>query len=146
MNRVCVPLYPCISACATRRDGGGRRGGASGCRRLCSVAIQTYTTAPAPQARRPTPIEPKNSNLAFCTPQDALGAGASSSSNNSSGGAPVEAPISERVRQRAAARRREQLTYQASAIAASLGVGALAVGATYYRFSMHMSDGAPFPW
>jgi hypothetical protein len=38
------------------------------------------------------------------------------------------------------------MTYQASAIAATLGVGALAVFATYYRFAMHMQDGTPFPW
>jgi len=54
--------------------------------------------------------------------------------------------VSERVKQRAAARRREQLTYQASAVAASLGVGALAVVATWYRFAMHTQDGADYPW
>lgn len=52
----------------------------------------------------------------------------------------------ERIKQRAAARKREQLTYQASAIAASLGVGAIGIGATYYRFCIHMKDGAAFPW
>lgn len=35
---------------------------------------------------------------------------------------------------------------QASAIAATLGIGALGVGSTYYRFWMHMQDGTPFPW
>jgi hypothetical protein len=59
------------------------------------------------------------------------------------GAAPL---VSERVKARAAARRREQLTYQASAIAASLGVGALAVGSTYYRFALHSSDGSDLPW
>ncbi|GBF99089.1 beta-carotene hydroxylase [Raphidocelis subcapitata] len=57
------------------------------------------------------------------------------------GGGPL---ISESVRARAAARRREQLTYRAAAVAASLGIGALAVGATYYRFASH-ADGE-FPW
>ncbi|WIA14151.1 hypothetical protein OEZ85_002693 [Tetradesmus obliquus] len=49
-------------------------------------------------------------------------------------------------------RRRQQLTYQASAIAATTGVGALAILATYYKFVYHMggsSDAAAaaaFPW
>lgn len=47
--------------------------------------------------------------------------------------------------------RRQQLTYQASAIAATTGVGALAILATYYKFVYHMggsSDAAAaaFPW
>jgi beta-carotene 3-hydroxylase len=37
--------------------------------------------------------------------------------------------------------------YQVSAIAATCGITALAVGATYYRYIMHMdSPDAPFPW
>ncbi|KAF6265617.1 beta-carotene hydroxylase [Scenedesmus sp. NREL 46B-D3] len=45
-------------------------------------------------------------------------------------------------------RRRQQLTYQASAIAATTGVGALAILATYYKFVYHMggSPDAAFPW
>eukprot|EP00882_Tetradesmus_deserticola_P025427 GHRQ01027930.1.p1 GENE.GHRQ01027930.1~~GHRQ01027930.1.p1 ORF type:complete len:286 (+),score=75.42 GHRQ01027930.1:607-1464(+) len=45
-------------------------------------------------------------------------------------------------------RRRQQLTYQASAIAATSGVGALAILATYYKFVYHMgsSTDAAFPW
>eukprot|EP00877_Chromochloris_zofingiensis_P007735 jgi/Chrzof1/3214/Cz12g16080.t1_CHYB[v5.2] len=43
-------------------------------------------------------------------------------------------------------RNRQQLTYQGSAIAASLGVGALAVAATHYKFSYHMPSESPFPW
>ncbi len=40
---------------------------------------------------------------------------------------------------------REQMTYKVSAIAASVGVTALAIAAVYYRFSWHMRDGAEFP-
>eukprot|EP00878_Enallax_costatus_P019088 GHUV01020127.1.p2 GENE.GHUV01020127.1~~GHUV01020127.1.p2 ORF type:complete len:233 (+),score=38.69 GHUV01020127.1:227-925(+) len=43
-------------------------------------------------------------------------------------------------------RRRQQLTYQASAIAATAGVGALAVFATYYKFVYHMAADQAFPW
>lgn len=44
-------------------------------------------------------------------------------------------------------RRRQQLTYQVSAIAATTGVSALAILATYYKFSMHMAGpDTPFPW
>lgn len=43
--------------------------------------------------------------------------------------------------------RRQQLTYQVSAIAATTGVSALAILATYYKFSMHMAGpDTPFPW
>ena len=55
----------------------------------------------------------------------------------------------EAVRARAAARRREQVTYRAAAVAASLGVSALAAGATYLRFSWLRAAagaGAPLPW
>lgn len=48
--------------------------------------------------------------------------------------------------QRAEARKREQATYQVAAIAASLGVTALAGGATYYRIMWHMHNGDAFPW
>jgi hypothetical protein len=44
---------------------------------------------------------------------------------------------------------RQQLTYQGSAIAATTGVGALAILATYYKFVYHMAgsaDSATFPW
>lgn len=42
---------------------------------------------------------------------------------------------------------RQQLTYQMSAIAATTGVSALAVLATYYKFSHHMTGpDAAFPW
>ena len=37
------------------------------------------------------------------------------------------------------------MTYKVSAIAASVGVTALAIAAVYYRFSWHMRDGAEFP-
>lgn len=44
------------------------------------------------------------------------------------------------------ARQREQLTYQASAVAASVGVLFLAVLATYARFFWHMDQSHPFPY
>jgi len=40
---------------------------------------------------------------------------------------------------------REQMTYKVSAIAASIGVTALAIAAVHYRFSWHVRDGADFP-
>ena len=40
---------------------------------------------------------------------------------------------------------REQMTYKVSAIAASIGVTALAIAAVHYRFSWHIRDGADFP-
>eukprot|EP00879_Flechtneria_rotunda_P021381 GHRR01022536.1.p1 GENE.GHRR01022536.1~~GHRR01022536.1.p1 ORF type:complete len:203 (+),score=42.28 GHRR01022536.1:302-910(+) len=44
-------------------------------------------------------------------------------------------------------RRRQQLTYKVSAIAAASGVSALAVLATYYKFSHHLTGlEAAFPW
>lgn len=47
--------------------------------------------------------------------------------------------------ERRLARRNEQFTYQATAIAATLGIGAVAVAATWYRFYHHMDDGSDFP-
>ena len=41
---------------------------------------------------------------------------------------------------------REQMTYQFSALAATLGVGALAVVATYLRFEWHMEEDGDIPW
>lgn len=41
---------------------------------------------------------------------------------------------------------REQLTYQVAAIAASAGVIALAVAATYFRFDWHMEESQDIPW
>lgn len=42
---------------------------------------------------------------------------------------------------------RQQLTYQASAIAATAGVSALAIFATYYKFAHHMTTAdQAFPW
>ena len=41
---------------------------------------------------------------------------------------------------------REQTVYKMSAIAATLGIGSLAVAAIYYRFAMHMAaSGGEFP-
>ena len=37
------------------------------------------------------------------------------------------------------------MTYKVSAIAASVGVTALAIAAVHYRFSWHIRDGAEFP-
>jgi hypothetical protein len=45
-----------------------------------------------------------------------------------------------------ALRRREQLTYQVSAIAASVGVTGLAILATYLRFAWHVADEGSMPW
>jgi beta-carotene 3-hydroxylase len=42
--------------------------------------------------------------------------------------------------------RRQQITYQVSAIAATTGVSALAVLATYYKFSLMTAPDSPFPW
>jgi hypothetical protein len=47
---------------------------------------------------------------------------------------------------RAEARRREQLTYQFSAIAASVGVTAAAGFATYYRILRHVANDQAFPF
>lgn len=41
---------------------------------------------------------------------------------------------------------RQQLTYQVSAIAATTGVSALAILATYYKFSLMTAPDSPFPW
>ncbi len=41
---------------------------------------------------------------------------------------------------------REQLTYQVSAIAASVGVTGLAILATYLRFDWHLMDEGEMPW
>lgn len=43
-------------------------------------------------------------------------------------------------------RRRQQFTYQVSAIAATTGVSALAILATYYKFSYMTGPDSPFPW
>ncbi|KAI7837698.1 hypothetical protein COHA_008491 [Chlorella ohadii] len=48
--------------------------------------------------------------------------------------------------QRAEARKREQVTYQLAAIAATTGITATAGFATYYRIMLHMADGQPFPY
>lgn len=42
--------------------------------------------------------------------------------------------------------RRQQFTYQVSAIAATTGVSALAILATYYKFSYMTGPDSPFPW
>nr|UAW09502.1 beta-carotene hydroxylase [Haematococcus lacustris] len=47
---------------------------------------------------------------------------------------------------RRAQRKREQLTYQAAAIAASVGISSLAILATYTRFSMHITSDGEMPW
>ncbi|EFN54530.1 hypothetical protein CHLNCDRAFT_24463, partial [Chlorella variabilis] len=47
---------------------------------------------------------------------------------------------------RAEARRREQLTYQFAAIAASVGVTALAGFATYYRITCYLANDQAFPY
>jgi hypothetical protein len=47
--------------------------------------------------------------------------------------------------ERAMARKREQLTYKVAAIAASTGVGSLAIVATYLRFSRHMNPSGDLP-
>ena len=41
---------------------------------------------------------------------------------------------------------REQITYQFSALAATLGVSALAIVATYLRFEWHMEADGVIPW
>ncbi len=41
---------------------------------------------------------------------------------------------------------REQVTYQMSAIVATVGVVSLAVVATYLRFDWHLRDDGVFPW
>ena len=38
------------------------------------------------------------------------------------------------------------MTYQVSALAATLGVGALAIIATYLRFEWHMEEDSDIPW
>lgn len=43
-------------------------------------------------------------------------------------------------------RQSEQVTYQASAIAATIGVTSLAVVATYLRFDWHLNDDGQMPW
>ncbi len=47
---------------------------------------------------------------------------------------------------RAAARAREQSTYQYAAIAATVGVSSLAVLATYYRIARHLVQEEAFPY
>lgn len=47
---------------------------------------------------------------------------------------------------RAEDRKREQVVYKISAIAASLGVTSLAIAAVYYRFAWHMDRTVEFPW
>lgn len=42
--------------------------------------------------------------------------------------------------------RRQQITYQVSAVAATTGVSALAILATYYKFRVMTGPDAPFPW
>lgn len=54
--------------------------------------------------------------------------------------------LSETMQKRRLQRAQQQFTYQASAVAASIGVGTLAVAATYYRFSWHMRGSEAFPW
>ena len=41
---------------------------------------------------------------------------------------------------------REQLTYQFSALAATVGVTSLAIIATYLRFEWHIEDDGSIPW
>lgn len=48
--------------------------------------------------------------------------------------------------ERKATKQREQLSYQVSAIAASVGVTSLAILATYLRFSWHVQDEGIVPW
>lgn len=47
---------------------------------------------------------------------------------------------------RAEERQKQQVTYLVAACAASLGISATAVVATWYRFSVHTLDGSPFPY
>jgi beta-carotene 3-hydroxylase len=42
--------------------------------------------------------------------------------------------------------RRQQITYQVSAVAATTGVSALAILATYYKFRVMTGPDTPFPW
>lgn len=57
-----------------------------------------------------------------------------------------QAALEERRLLRAAARRREQVTYQFVAIAATLGITATASFATYYRILWHLNNGEAFPF
>jgi hypothetical protein len=41
---------------------------------------------------------------------------------------------------------REQLTYQASAIAATIGVTGIAILTTYLRFEWHLEEDGQMPW
>jgi len=43
-------------------------------------------------------------------------------------------------------RKREQLTYKFAAVAASAGIGAVAILATYLRFYWHLRDDGAIPW
>eukprot|EP00775_Hariotina_reticulata_P001486 gene1486-1826_t len=55
--------------------------------------------------------------------------------------------MTQKMQSRRQQRRKQQLTYQISAIAATTGVSALAVLATYYKFSKHMTGpDMAFPW
>jgi hypothetical protein len=46
----------------------------------------------------------------------------------------------------AAVDHREQLTYQASAIAATIGVTSIAILTTYLRFEWHLEEDGQMPW
>jgi len=50
------------------------------------------------------------------------------------------------LEERRVARKREQLTYQMAAVAATMGVTALAVVATYLRFEWHLEEDGDIPW
>jgi beta-carotene 3-hydroxylase len=53
--------------------------------------------------------------------------------------------LKEKRKQRMLDRQRQQTIYKVSAIAASLGVTALAIAAVHYRFSWHARDNGAFP-
>lgn len=57
-----------------------------------------------------------------------------------------EDPARRRRWEQRAERQRQAAAYQVSAIVASLGIGALAVVATYWRMTWHLENGEPFPW
>lgn len=62
---------------------------------------------------------------------------------------PTSDEEAEKVKQQRIQRRRErvreQAAYQTAAVAATVGVGALAIFATYYRIAWHLHHGDPFP-
>ncbi|KAJ9506738.1 hypothetical protein QJQ45_006012 [Haematococcus lacustris] len=75
-----------------------------------------------------------------CTEQQAAGAGDEHSADV------ALQQLDRAIAERRARRKREQLSYQAAAIAASIGVSGIAIFATYLRFAMHMTVGGAVPW